>query len=184
MADRSIKGNLSRSRIGACGSWSSTTCPLGLGDSALTPDRATTTRHRTTPLLEYLVRGWARLTGAPTPLPSVHPYALTCGVRVLTVFPSPPLNSRGWSGQLLGRRYRRTASGANTAMIAADQARAAAPGRDGPPGGRAPWPRISPRSALVATVTGWLAANACSQPGMVWTGTNTELVNASGNTPM
>src|SRR5512133_2411646 len=134
MADRSIEGNLSQSSIGACGSWSSTTCPLGLGDSALTPDRARTTRPRTTPLLECLVRGWARPTGAPIPLPSVHPYALTCGVRVLTVFPSPPLNSRGWSGQLLGRRYRRTASGANTAMIAADQARAQHLAGDGPPG--------------------------------------------------
>jgi hypothetical protein len=34
--DRSIEVNLSRSRIGACGSWSSTTRPLGLGDSAHT----------------------------------------------------------------------------------------------------------------------------------------------------
>jgi hypothetical protein len=37
---------------------------------------------------------------------------------------------------------------------------------------------------LVATVTGWLAANGCSQPGIVWVGTNTELVKASGNTTM
>ena len=36
----------------------------------------------------------------------------------------------------------------------------------------------------MTAVTDWLAANACSQPGMVWVGTNTELVNASGNTPM
>jgi len=69
---------------------------------------------------------------------------------------------------------------ANTAIIATNQARAQHLAGDGPPGGGAPWPRISPRSALVATVTGWLVANAWSQPGMVWTGTNTELVNASG----
>jgi hypothetical protein len=36
----------------------------------------------------------------------------------------------------------------------------------------------------VATVTGWLAAKGCSQAGMVWVGTNTELLKASGNTPM
>src|SRR6266568_1323891 len=87
--------------------------------------------------------------------------------------------------QLTVRRYRRTASGAKTAVMAADHTSASA---TWPvtvwPGGRAPWPRIRPRSALVVTVTGWLAANACSHPGMVWVGTNTELVNASGNAPM
>ena len=30
-------------------------------------------------------------------------------------------------------------------------------------------------------VTGWLLANACSQPGMDWIGTNAELRNVSGN---
>ena len=30
-------------------------------------------------------------------------------------------------------------------------------------------------------MTGWLLANACSQPGMVEIGTNAELTNVSGN---
>src|SRR6266704_802142 len=88
-------------------------------------------------------------------------------------------------GQLTVWRYRRTARGAKTAVMAADQARASA---TWPvtvwPGGRAPWPRSRPRRALVVAVTGWLAANACSHPGMVWVGTNIELVDASGNAPV
>src|SRR6266702_2492029 len=88
-------------------------------------------------------------------------------------------------GQLTVWRYRRTARGAKTAVMAADQARASA---TWPvtvwPGGRAPWPRSRPRRALVVAVTGWWAANACSHPGMVWVGTNIELVDSSGNAPV
>src|SRR5215475_10155431 len=42
-------------------------------------------------------------------------------------------------------------------------------------------PRASDRIALMMNVTGWLLANACSQPGMVSIGTNAELRNVSGN---
>src|SRR6266545_7082961 len=66
-------------------------------------------------------------------------------------------------GQLTVWRYRRTASGAKTAVIAADQTSAS---RTWPvtvwPGGRAPWPRNRPRRALVVTVTGWLTLLAYS----------------------
>jgi hypothetical protein len=37
----------------------------------------------------------------PTPATSAHPYALACGVRVLTVFPSPPVgvNEEWWGSE-------------------------------------------------------------------------------------
>src|SRR6266540_6306310 len=77
--------------------------------------------------------------------------------------PGHPSDLLDNGGQLTVWRYRRTASGAKTAVIAADQTSAS---RTWPvtvwPGGRAPWPRNRPRRALVVTVTGWLTLLAYS----------------------
>src|SRR5262245_65419137 len=43
-------------------------------------------------------------------------------------------------------------------------------------------PRVSARRASTVTVTGLTWANACSQPGMLCTGTKAEEANTSGNT--
>src|SRR3954453_12005273 len=63
----------------------------------------------------------------------------------------------------------------NTARSPAIQA-IAPPRDDGVPGTRA-----SERAAFAVRVTGLTFANACSQLGMLETGTNTELANTSGN---
>src|SRR5436190_23054558 len=63
----------------------------------------------------------------------------------------------------------------NTASRPAIQA-IAPPREDGVPGTRA-----SERAAFAVRVTGLTFAIACSQPGNVETGTNTELANTRGN---
>src|SRR5256885_11610310 len=63
----------------------------------------------------------------------------------------------------------------NTARRPAIQA-IAPPREDGVPGTRA-----KERAAFAVRVTGLTLAIACSQPGKVETGTNTELANTSGN---
>src|SRR5579859_1300701 len=72
-------------------------------------------------------------------------------------------------------RYRRTASGAKTTVIAMLQAMECQAGvATGPPSIR---PRLAPASA----VTGLTRTQACSQPGSVLVWMNTLLPNASGN---
>src|ERR1022692_3592202 len=76
------------------------------------------------------------------------------------------------------RRYRRTASGAKTtviAMLLAMECQAGA--ATGPPSAR-------PRLALGSAVTGLILTHACSQPGKVLVWTNTLLPNVSGNITM
>ena len=76
------------------------------------------------------------------------------------------------------RRYRRTASGAKTAVIAMLQAMECQAGvATGPPS-------IRPRLALASAVTGLTLTQACSQPGRVLVWMNTLLPNASGNMTM
>jgi hypothetical protein len=75
-------------------------------------------------------------------------------------------------------RYRRTASGAKTAVIAMLQAMECHAGvATGPPS-------IRPRLAAVSAVTGLTRTQACSQPGRVLAWMNTVLPNASGNMTM
>src|SRR5208282_2249608 len=75
-------------------------------------------------------------------------------------------------------RYRRTASGAKTTVIAMLQTMECHAGvATGPPS-------IRPRLALARAVTGLTLTQACSQPGRVTVGMNTLLPNASGNITM
>src|SRR4029450_7075918 len=104
------------------------------------------------------------------------------------------------------RRYRRIASGANTATITIIQITESITGSaTGPPSispraasitdvtgdaftnacsqtGLLPPgpPSITPRAASIPDVTGFAFTNACSQPGIVSTGANAELANVSG----
>src|SRR6185503_2409921 len=73
------------------------------------------------------------------------------------------------------RRYRHAESGAKTAMIASVQSSAT---QTLFPAGM---PRNSARAALTIFVNGLCSAIGCSQLGIVWTGTNADETNVTGN---
>ena len=79
---------------------------------------------------------------------------------------------------LAARRYRATASGLKTARIT--NVHTTAPQTLLPAGA----PRHRWRIASTTIVNGLTFANACRTGGIVWTGTNADEMNVSGNTAM